>query len=298
MFYQHGSVLFPLLIVIGVILGLIYIFKQVNKLGLDKKTYERLIVVFSYAGIAFYIGARFFDDLFHYINGEGWGKGGITFLGGMISAMTTLVILFLIFLKPLRKQFFKIINIVSMGIILGHAVGRVGCFCAGCCYGEISESKVAVHFPGDATLTKTPNGIYRIVVIGSDGYKKLFNQKLAELNYDENKIYTDYNEINLYYTLALQYAENTKLLPTQLFETTFLLLLFVALYFIKKYQMPLYVISYGIFRFLIEFKRFDNRGSTNLGISPSQLLSILIVIVGLVFVYLYYYFNKKKQMEI
>ena len=298
MFYQHSDILFPLLIVIGVILGLIYIFKSINKLGIDKKSYERLIVVFSYSGIAFYIGASFFDDLFHYLNGEGWGSGGITFLGGMISAMIVLIILYLIFMKPLRHMFFKIINIVAMGIILGHAVGRVGCFCAGCCYGEITDSKIGVVFPGDANLKKSRNGIYRIEITGSDGYRTLFEQELERLGYNENKIYTDYDEINYYYTSALQYAENTKLLPTQLIETTFLLLLFAVLFLIKHYQMPLYVIGYGIFRFLIEYKRFDNRGSTTLGVSPSQLLSILIIIGGIILVGLYYYLNKKKAIEI
>lgn len=298
MLYQHSRILFPLLIVIGVILGLIYIFKAINKIGIDKKSYERLIVIFSYAGIAFYIGASFFDDLFHYLNGEGWGSGGITFLGGMISAMVVLIVLYLIFMKPLRHLFFKIINIVAMGIILGHAVGRVGCFCAGCCYGEITDSKIGVVFPGDADLMKSKNGIYRIEVTGSDGYQNLFNQELNRLGFDKNKIYTDYNEINYYYTTAKIYADNTKLLPTQLIETAFLLCLFVLLYFIKHYQMPLYVIGYGVFRFLIEYKRFDNRGSTTLGISPSQLLSILIIVGGILLVGFYYYLNKKKHIEI
>jgi len=102
MFYQHSSILFPLLIVIGIALGLLFIFKSINKMNIEKGQYERLIVIFSYSGIAFYLGARFFDDLFHYINGEPWGKGGITFLGGMISAMVVLIVLFLI--KPIKDN--------------------------------------------------------------------------------------------------------------------------------------------------------------------------------------------------
>ena len=95
MFYQQSHILFPFFIVVGAALGLLFIFKSINKLNIEKKMYERLIVVFSYSGIAFYLGARFFDDLFHFINGEPWGKGGITFLGGMISAMVVLIVLFL-----------------------------------------------------------------------------------------------------------------------------------------------------------------------------------------------------------
>ena len=201
--------------------------------------------------------------------------------------------------KSFNELFYKYcVDTNPDGIILGHAVGRVGCFCAGCCYGEITDSKIGVVFPGDADLMKSKNGIYRIEINGSDGYRNLFEQELNRIGFDENKIYTDYNEINYYYTTAKIYADNTKLLPTQLIETVFLLALFGLLYLIKHYQMPLYVIGYGIFRFLIEYKRFDNRGSTTLGISPSQLLSIIIIIFGFVLIGVYYYLNKKKQIEI
>ena len=298
MFYQHSSILFPLLIVIGIALGLLFIFKSINKMNIEKGQYERLIVIFSYSGIAFYLGARFFDDLFHYINGEPWGKGGITFLGGMISAMVVLIVLFLIFLKPLRHRFFKIINIVAMGVILGHAFGRIGCFCAGCCYGKVTDSFIGVNFPGEAELKKTKTGEYIIEVTGSSGYKQLFGDKLDELGFDKNGVYTDFTVINPIFTEAYNYAENTKLLPTQLIETIFLLSLFGVLFLIKKYQFPLYIIGYGTFRFIIEFFRSDNRGSVAIGISPSQLLSILIVVAGIGLIFVYTILNKKKNIEI
>ena len=42
------------------------------------------------------------------------------------------------------------------------------------------------------------------------------------------------------------------------------------------------MISYGVFRFFIEFLRGDDRGNTILGIiSPSQFLSIIMIICGI-----------------
>ncbi len=297
MFYQHSNILFPLFIGLGILFALIFIFKSLNKMNIEKALYERIIVVFSYSGIAFYIGARFFDDLFHYLNGEPWGRGGITFLGGMISAVVVLIVLFLIFLKPLRNKFFKILNIVACGIILGHAFGRIGCFCSGCCFGEKTESFIGVNFPGEANLVKSKQNTYYIEYNGSDGYVKLFEEKLTELKYYENT-YTDLDEIYIVYNAAKTYAENTKLLPTQLIETVFLLLLFLALVLIKKYQLPIYMFSYGIFRFILEYYRFDNRGATQVGISPSQLMSILIIVGGICLFGIYVYLNKKKNIEI
>lgn len=74
-----------------------------------------------------------------------------------------------------------------------------------------------------------------------------------------------------------------KVYPTQLFEAGFLLILFIVLFFfIKKHQLKIYLISYGVFRFLIEFMRGDDRGNTIFGIiSPSQFLSIVMIVCGI-----------------
>jgi len=77
------------------------------------------------------------------------------------------------------------------------------------------------------------------------------------------------------------YHEFIKIHPTQLYESAFvLLLLFFLTKFKIKNQFFIYVISYSIFRFFIEFIRADNRGIVlhqNL-FSPSQIISILTVI--------------------
>lgn len=79
--------------------------------------------------------------------------------------------------------------------------------------------------------------------------------------------------------------------PTQLYEAVFLFLLFGVCSFLalkKKYQhnLSLYLVVYGLFRFLIEFLRDDSRGELIVGISPSQFLSLLFIVGG-VAVYFY-----------
>ena len=74
--------------------------------------------------------------------------------------------------------------------------------------------------------------------------------------------------------------------PTQLYEALFLFLLFGILSYLllaKKYRytMSLYLIAYGVFRFLLEFLRGDDRG-TFIGIlSPSQFWSAVMVLIGI-----------------
>lgn len=72
-------------------------------------------------------------------------------------------------------------------------------------------------------------------------------------------------------------------LPTQLFEACFLIILFlVLLLVVKRHQLRYYLVSYGVYRFAIEYLRGDDRGATILGImSPSQFLSVIMVIVGI-----------------
>ena len=296
MFYKESSVLFPLLVIIGIVLGLLFIFKKVKPLNFSKKSQDRFIIILCYGGIAFYLGARFFDDLFNYIKGEGWGNGGITFLAGCLCALVIFVVLFFFFLKDERKHIFKVFNIVAMGIILGHAVGRLGCFSAGCCYGKVTESFIGVNFPGDGYKYEG-NGIY--TVYGSDAYKHLFNEYLdTSLSYQEGLAKHDNSLIAKALVSANYYARTTKVIPTQLIESLFLILLFVILLKVNKLQFPIYLISYSVYRFFAEYLRFDNRGATTLGISPSQLMSIVGVLAGIGVLITYIYFNKKKQIEI
>lgn len=80
-----------------------------------------------------------------------------------------------------------------------------------------------------------------------------------------------------------------KVIPTQLFEAIFLIILssiLLLLAFKKKrfsYNMPIYLLAYGIFRFMIEFIRGDHRGFTLGFMSPSQLMSILFIVIALAY---------------
>lgn len=92
-----------------------------------------------------------------------------------------------------------------------------------------------------------------------------------------------------FYWMGMTFPETkgVKVYPTQLIEAVFLFVLaFVLLYlaFKKKSTLtfPIYFISYGIFRFMIEFLRGDHRGSFIPGVSPSQFWCILLFIIGVV----------------
>ncbi len=91
-----------------------------------------------------------------------------------------------------------------------------------------------------------------------------------------------------------------KVVPIQLFECIFLTVLGIGmaiLYFRFRFQanFGFYAIAYGVWRFIIEFFRGDERGALVGGISPSQFWSILMVAVGIIYFFLYLFVLKKKM---
>lgn len=100
--------------------------------------------------------------------------------------------------------------------------------------------------------------------------------------------------------LAVDFPNHQHVLPTQLYEMAFLLVLAAVLAVfafksITKDTMAIYLISYGIFRFLLEFIRGDERGQMGV-LSPSQYWCILLLVVGIVLIFLdrKYIFKKDK----
>ena len=76
-----------------------------------------------------------------------------------------------------------------------------------------------------------------------------------------------------------------KVIPVQLYEAIFLLALSAALTlrFLrgKRKGLAVYMVAYAIWRFLAEYLRADDRGSTVVSfLSPSQLTSVLLLLVG------------------
>lgn len=110
-------------------------------------------------------------------------------------------------------------------------------------------------------------------------------------------------ETTMWYGIYFPILEK-KVIPTQLFEAIFLFILTIVLIFITfrlkfKYTFNIYLLSYSIFRFLIEFLRDDPRGGFLSIFSPSQMwsLGLFIINIPLYFFLRYYIFRDKVGVE-
>ena len=90
-------------------------------------------------------------------------------------------------------------------------------------------------------------------------------------------------------------------IPTQLYEAVFELILFIAMMLLykklKKHFVELYCFTYGVFRFILEFWRGDDRGETGLFLSPSQLMSIVLIVYGILLI-LYHKDRAFKKLKV
>ncbi len=77
-------------------------------------------------------------------------EGGLVFFGGLISA-TAYAMYF--FVKH-KLNPWKMIDILSPGLVIAHAFGRLGCLGAGCCYGRPTDLPWGIRLTSE--LVDTP----------------------------------------------------------------------------------------------------------------------------------------------
>ncbi len=88
-------------------------------------------------------------------------------------------------------------------------------------------------------------------------------------------------------------ALGAKTVPVPLFESLFLFALFTFLLWRvthrRSYNLPIYLTVYGVWRFFIEYLRFDDRGETIVTfLTPSQLVAIVLFVIGIaLFIFMY-----------
>ena len=102
------------------------------------------------------------------------------------------------------------------------------------------------------------------------------------------------------HTEAYGYA---KCVPTQLYEAIFLFIMFALMVLrVKKkksYNLPIYMMGYGAWRFFIEFFRSDDRGELLTdALSPSQIIACLMILGGVALMLFQRYYENRHKDEI
>lgn len=173
---------------------------------------------------------------------------GHVFYGGLLGGFLAGAISTIAVYPHDRKSFLKTADAAAICVANGLWLTRIGCFLEGCCFGRPSQL-FGIRFP--------------------QGSRTMF--ALYSLDPEHTSLFTDTQPI----------------IPTQLIHSfsnfvIFAVLLKLALSKNPKnpgYISAVFLLSYSVTRFLIEFLRFDTRGGF-LMFSTSQWISILLFACG------------------
>lgn len=141
------------LIAVGFLVALWFAVRRAEREGVPS---EKAVDIGFYGLLAAIIGSRVFYIATNWSYYAGrpldilkiW-EGGLVFYGGVLFAVPTAVW----YARRQGLPLWKMADIWAPSIAIGHAIGRIGCFCAGCCYGSPAEGiSWAVTFTHPETL--------------------------------------------------------------------------------------------------------------------------------------------------
>ena len=157
--FTIGSFYLPtygVLVALGFLAGLSFTVKLArNKGNLDPEKVTNLAVYVALAGL---IGAKLLMIVFDWPDIQIFSLATLqaagVFQGGLILALITAFF----YIRHNKLPALAVADTFAPGVALGHAIGRLGCFAAGCCWGKECHLPWAVTFrnPDAYGLTGVP----------------------------------------------------------------------------------------------------------------------------------------------
>ena len=238
---------YGLLLAIGMMLALFTASRLAARDGLPR---ERIYDLGLWTLIGGLIGSKilmlFTEENVQIFSLDFLRSGGV-YYGGFIGGLLALVFL----IRWYKLPFWKVTDAFAPALALGQAIGRQGCFAAGCCWGKPTDSFLGIHF------TEHAHEFTGVPVYGPDG---------ADLYLHPTQLYESITMLIVFGILVLIHRKKR-------FDGQVLIA---------------YGIIYSIVRFIIEFFRDDPRGNllgltTLTGLSTSQIISLIVAAGAVVF---------------
>ena len=235
----------------------------------DRKR-EQLFDLAFYVFIGAMVGSRV---LFILVNWKDYASdpkkifdlgGGLVFYGGLIGATITSYF----YAKKNKIEFLRLADLAMPAVSLGQCLGRLGCFSAGCCWGDIAKpgTRFAVMFPGQAVknLFGGPSGTPSLAYSSQVSDSRYVLESSAQIFHQAVPGAVKISE------WAARHGHTFPVHPTQLYESVGQLCLFLALLTMRRYRrfhgqiFGMWLMCYAILRSTVELFRGDvERGTLN-----------------------------------
>lgn len=151
LFHSHGVTIYTygFFVALAVLISYLLVSRRANVFGIDEGLAGDLVFLLFVAGV---IGARLFYVVQHFedYHTDLWkvfsiAEGGLVWYGGfLVSASAGLIVA-----MWRRWPILRICDLFAPVIPLAHAIGRIGCFFNGCCYGRETNAPFGLTIPGD-----------------------------------------------------------------------------------------------------------------------------------------------------
>lgn len=243
---------YGIIIGIGMILGTLLAVYEAKRTGQDPELYYDFVI---YAIITAIIGARLYYVIFewdyysqHILEIFNLRRGGLAIYGGIIGGLICL----LVFSRMKRANIRLMADTAVLGLVLGQIIGRWGNFCNREAFGGYTDGLLAMQIRLDEAAYTTPELMEKLVTI--DG------------------------------------VEYIQVQPTFLYESLWNLCLLIILLIYRRHKkfdgeiFLLYLLGYGIGRFIIEGFRTDQLLLPIIGLPVSQILSLCLAILSAVLI--------------
>ncbi len=144
---------YGLMLAISFVLGYLLSVKRGRKYDLSPEVILDLIFGVFVSSL---IGVRLMFVLTHLGDFHPWYRvffiwdGGLTLYGGIILSTLTVWVM----TRRRNIPFLVMADIFSPGVILGIGLTRIGCFFAGCCFGNPTDCACGITFPLDAPASQ------------------------------------------------------------------------------------------------------------------------------------------------
>ncbi|MBI4655993.1 MAG: prolipoprotein diacylglyceryl transferase [Elusimicrobia bacterium] len=234
---------YGVMVFLGYLSGIIYLLKNAKKAGFSR---ENILTLMPPVIIGAILGGKILYILtfWNYFGDTLAGRltaiikdfrSGFVFYGGLAGGFTLLAV----YAGKLKIGLPKLLDFMAPAAALGHSLGRLGCFFAGCCHGKPSTSLFAITF---------------------DHPESLVDLKYLGMPLHPVQIYEAAGNFALFLFLDRLFKTSIKRKWKPLTTTL------------------AYLSGYSGLRFFLEFFRGDNRGAAVLSLSNGQIISIAIII--------------------
>jgi phosphatidylglycerol---prolipoprotein diacylglyceryl transferase len=250
---------------------------------------DDVVNLFFWTILGLILGARVFSTLVYDTSGIYWqkpwlifwpfnsqmqmvGLQGMSYHGGLIGAISGLYI----YIRIKKFSFLKTADLFVAGIPLGYTFGRLGNFINGELWGRVTDTKWGMIFPHATPISTKAEGVIQLA-----------------------------DKLGISHSGMI--AINLPRHPSQLYEAFFEgIFLWAVIWFFfrrfKKYNgllLSVYLIGYGLIRFVIEYFREPDSdiGFVILNFSMGQLLCFLMIITGILVLFFSSKIKEKPKQE-